>query len=96
MSPLVKDFIEQWEEQLGKKFMNMRLNSREVVDQKDGVRKLSLVDRKSRNLSFRNASLGRRESAAMQNRFEIIRTQTAGTDNDNSLNSRGAFIDDSI
>lgn len=74
MSPLVKDFIEQWEEQLGKKFMNMRLNSREVVDQKDGVRKLSLVDRKTRNLSFKNGSFSRRESAAMQNRFEIIRS----------------------
>ena len=74
--------------------MNLRLNSREVVDQKDGVRKLSLVDRKTRNLSFRNVSLGRRESAASQNRFEMIRTQTA----DMSLGSsnKGAFLDDSI
>ena len=81
MSPLVKDFIEQWEEQLGKKFMNMRLNSREVVSvsrfltkNMEGVRKLSLVDRKTRNLSFKNGSFSRRESAAMQNRFEIIRS----------------------
>ena len=66
MSPLVKNFIEQWEEQLGKKFTLMRYNSREVVDQKDGVRKLSLVDRKlTRNLSFGKVSLDRRESAAM-------------------------------